>query len=98
MALHKYLLGFGGTRKGTSGIKPRELCDKSIDCEVQVKIGNQSMIRIDHELVMSVLGEGGVLEFCQADQKALLQVPPVIKDGLERGPASVMQPFVRDLF
>lgn len=40
-------------------------------------------IRIGQEMAMTVLGEGGVRAFCQADQKALFRVPAVIKAGLD---------------
>jgi hypothetical protein len=40
-------------------------------------------IRIGQEMVMTVLGEGGVRAFCQADQKALFRVPAVIRAGLD---------------
>lgn len=49
----------------------------------QVKQATNAPIRVGQEMAMTILGEGGIRAFCQADQKALFYVPAVIRAGLD---------------
>lgn len=51
--------------------------------DTQLKQAANAPIRIGQEMAMTILGEGGVRAFCQADQKALFHVPSVIKADLD---------------
>jgi hypothetical protein len=51
--------------------------------DAQLKHAANAPIRIGQEMAMTILGEGGVRAFCQADQKALFYVPPVIRADLD---------------
>jgi hypothetical protein len=51
--------------------------------DAQPKPKASGPIRIGQEMAMTVLGEGGVRAFCQADQKGLFHVPSVIRAGFD---------------